>query len=76
MTDDERGTAEASGFREAYRKPQGGPSDDDIRLATLAAVKKGAKSDAEAVRNYREAERVIRAALPHLSRAEQGDDDA
>lgn len=42
------------------------PTDDDIRLATLAAVKPGARSDAEAVRNYREAERVIRAALPLL----------
>lgn len=42
------------------------PTDDEIRLATLAALKSGAKSDAEAVRNYREAERVIRAAIPHL----------
>lgn len=44
------------------------PNDDVIRIATLAAVKTGAKSDAEAVRNYREAERIIRAALPHLTR--------
>lgn len=49
-------------------EPQGEPSDDNIRLATLAAVRKGARSDAEAVRNYREAERVIRAAIPHLRR--------
>jgi len=42
------------------------PSAEDIRLASLAAVRKGARSDAEAVRNYREAERVIRAAIPHL----------
>lgn len=47
-------------------EPQGEPSDDEIRVATLAALKKGAKSDAENVRNYREAERVIRAALPYL----------
>jgi hypothetical protein len=40
--------------------------EERIRLATLAAVKRGARSDAEAVRNYREAERCIRAALPYL----------
>lgn len=49
------------------------PTDDEIRLAALAAVKKGAKSDAEAVRNFREAERVIRAAIPHLRRPVQGE---
>lgn len=56
-------------FHPATREPMEHPREvgpDDIRLATLAAVRKGAKSDAEAVRNYREAERVILAALPNL----------
>lgn len=52
-------------------KPHSEPSEERIRLATLAAVKKGAKSDAEAVRNYREAERVIRAAIPHLGNSDE-----
>lgn len=65
--DDHSDHARCSECAEWPRKEsQGEPSDERIRLATLAAVKKGAKSDAEAMRNYREAERVIRAAIPHL----------
>lgn len=60
-----------AGRASALAEPQGEPSEERIRLATLAAVKKGAKSDAEAVRNYREAERVIRAAIPHLRTSDE-----
>lgn len=51
------------------------PTDAQVKDAILAAVKKGAKNDAEAVRNYREAERAVRAALPFLVSA-QHDTDA
>ncbi|WP_143738379.1 hypothetical protein [Microbacterium esteraromaticum] len=60
-----------AGRASAHAEPQSEPSEEHIRLATLAAVKKGAKSDAEAVRNYREAERVIRAAIPHLGNSDE-----
>lgn len=71
----EKVTAAALAVFEAAQAPTGDEraTDDEIRVATLAAVKKGAKNDAEAVRNYREAERVIRAALPHLRRPVQGE---
>lgn len=60
-----------AGRASAHAEPQVEPSEELIRLATLAAVKKGAKSDAEAVRNYREAERIIRAAIPHLRTSDE-----
>ncbi len=37
-----------------------------LKAAVLAGTKKGAKSDAEAVRNFRESQRTIEAALPAL----------